>query len=197
MLNIVSTWIFWTLHANEVLILSLLAFHNEPVNGPIALVLVSLDMVPPQDKVLRDIVDTVSDQGKRYIVPWHAPKLTLAELVLLPVVDGLKVHDPIVVEVLAGEDFVLDADRVNVCQGVLVAIPAPKAGVEASDECKLVVNDDEFLVMSLFDIRHCHMTRLGRLSHPVKRHIAHVFENIVIRMAQDLDVSITRRAFWT
>jgi hypothetical protein len=113
MLNIVSTGIFWTLNGSDIF---LAAFEHQPIDVVISLIFVSLHAIPSEDKVLGDIVDTVTRQAHCNIVPGHASVICFVEFVVLPVIHALKVHDTVVVEVLAWENLVLDTSRVDVRQ---------------------------------------------------------------------------------
>jgi hypothetical protein len=61
----------------------------------------------------------------------------------------MKVHDTVIVEILAWEDFVLNTAWMDVGERVGMSVPSPEACIEASNESDLVVNDDEFLVVCL------------------------------------------------
>ena len=137
------------LDAYQRLIVSLAATQFQPVDSRIALVLVTLDMVPAQHKVLGNIIDTVADDAHGHVMPGHARKLGLVHLILPPVLHGLEVHDAIVVEVLAREDLVVNAAGMHIRQRVVVRVPPAKTEVQAADKRQRVVDDDEFLVMSL------------------------------------------------
>jgi hypothetical protein len=92
---------------------------------------------------------------------------------------GLGNDIPVVVEVLPREDFIYDSRRVDVCEEVLAHIPSPIAEIQATDEGQVVVNDNEFLMMG-----------------PIEGHVAEIFKDIVIRVAQDMDVAMAGCAFW-
>ncbi len=86
---------------------------------------------------------------------------------------------PVVVEVLAGEKFVDDARRMDVSKEMLAQIPSSKTQVQPTDKSKVVIDDDEFLVVC-----------------PVEGHVSHILEDVVIRMAQHVDIAMAGRAFW-
>ena len=113
-------------------------------------------------------------------MPGHTPEVCLGQLIPHPVVHALKVHDPVVVEVLAREHFVFHARRVHVGAGVLAIVPPAEAEVEPADEGEGVVNDDEFLVMR-----------------PVESHVARILKHIMIRMAHHSDVAVPRTTLRT
>ncbi len=153
------------LHAHEVLVVALAASQHQPVEAAVALVLVALDEVPPQHEVLGDVVDAGPDHAHSHVVPGQAAVVGLAQLVLLPVLHVLEVHNAVVVEVLAGPDLVGHAFGVHVRQRVLVVVPAAEAEVKPSDEGHLVVDDHELLVVG-----------------PVEGHVGRVLEDVVIRV---------------
>lgn len=114
MLFVLAARILGTLDRNEALILAGATLHQQPIDVVMALVLVPLDKVPAKDKVLCNIIDAIANQAHRDVVPRHSPVLGLTELIVLPVVDTLEVHDTVVVEVLAGEDVVTQAGWMHV-----------------------------------------------------------------------------------
>lgn len=61
---------------------------------------------------------------------------------------------------------------------MLTKIPSPEAQVEATNKCKVVVNDYKFLVVS-----------------PVKCHVSHVLKDVVVWMSHDVDVSVSWSTF--
>lgn len=152
MLDIFSHRELWPLDPDQILILSSSSFKNQPVVSPIALVLVALAKIPPEDEVLRNIIDARSDQTHGDIVPWHATIFRLRELIGFPVLNCLEVHDTVVVEVLARKYFMLHTCRVDVRQGVLVVVPTSEAEVNTADEGNFVVYHNEFFMMSLMRV---------------------------------------------
>lgn len=58
---------------------------------------------------------------------------------------------------------------------MLMGIPTSEAKVETADEGHLIVDNEELLVMC-----------------PVERHVGCVFENVVVRVSHDFDVSVAR-----
>lgn len=149
MIDVFANRMLRPLHSNKILISACAALHHKPVNLLITLVLVTLDKVPAKNEVLCNIVDTVSDNTHSDIVPWHTAEISLAELIGLPFFNRLEVHDAVVVEVLAGENLVLDAMRMDIGETMLVVIPATEAQVQTTNEGESVVDDDEFLMVSL------------------------------------------------
>jgi hypothetical protein len=109
MLDILATRILRTLDRDDILILAGTTLYQQPIYIISQLVFIPLDKVPAKDKVLCDIVDTIADQAHCDVVPWHSPVLGLAQLIVLPVLNTLEVHDTVVVEVLAREDVVAQA----------------------------------------------------------------------------------------
>jgi len=87
------------------------SFEFKPVKSGITLVLVSLAEVPPEDEMLGNIINTWSHKSHRNVMPRHSTIFGLVKLVILPITYTLKVHDTIVVEVLARKDGVLGARR--------------------------------------------------------------------------------------
>lgn len=106
MLDVLAARIFWPLNSHQILIVPDSIFHHKPIYIVGTFVLVALDEVPAQHKVLSDIVYTITNQSHGYVVPRHAPEVSLAQLITLPVLDTLEVHDPVVVEVLTGKDVI-------------------------------------------------------------------------------------------
>jgi len=124
----------WPLNRNKIFVFTVQTFKAEPIDCFVCLVFVTLDEVPSENEVLRDIVYTVSNDTHGDVVPRHATIIGFAEFVIAPVVDGLEIHDTVVVEVLAGEDFVLDTGGVDIGKGVRMSIPTSEAHIESSNE---------------------------------------------------------------
>jgi hypothetical protein len=97
-----------SLNPDEIFIVSRSTFQSDPWVSLVTLILVTLDKVPSEYKVLRDVINTGAYYAHCHVVPRHASVFYFAQLVGLPVLDILKVQDAVVVEVLAREDFVLD-----------------------------------------------------------------------------------------
>jgi hypothetical protein len=114
MLDVLAAGVLWPLNSNQIFIIPKSALHHKPIHIVSTLVLVTLDKVPAQNKVLCDIVDAVANQAHGYVVPRHAPEVSLAQLIALPVLDALEVHDSIVVEVLAREDVIAQASWMHI-----------------------------------------------------------------------------------
>lgn len=55
-----------------------------------------------QDEVLCNINNAVSDDTHSGVVPWHASILGFANLVLLPVIHVVEIHNPVVIKVPRG-----------------------------------------------------------------------------------------------
>lgn len=149
MLDVLSHGELWPLNADEIFIVTCPVLEHEPIITLVSLILVSFAEVPPKHKMFGDVVNTRTYQTHGNIMPGHASVLSLGELVGFPVLDGLKVHDTVVVEILPGENLILNTSRMDIRQGVLVVIPAAKAKVKSTNEGDFVINDDEFLVMCL------------------------------------------------
>ena len=129
MKHIPAYWVERPLDANQVFVRALAASQLEPFEPPVPLVLVSLDKIPPQDEVLGDVVNARPNDAHGDVVPGHAARLGLAQLVLLPVLDIFEVHDAVVVEVLAGPHLVRNTFRMHVRESMLVIVPAAKAEI--------------------------------------------------------------------
>ena len=119
MVDVVSHWVLRSLHADQILVFAGTSGHGQPVVAVIALVFVALAEIPTKNKVLGNVVDGRANETHCYVMPWHATKLGLGELVGLPVFHRLEVHNAVVVEVLPGEDLILHTSRVGIRQGVL------------------------------------------------------------------------------
>ena len=178
MLNIFSARIFRPLNCNKVFIRAVASLKHEPINTLIPLVLVTLNKVPTEDKMLCNIVHSITNQSHSNIVPRHSAIFGLAQLVALPLLHTLEIHDTVVVEFLTREDIVLEVRRMSIGQRMLVGIPSPEAQIDTTNECQCVIDDDEFLMVS-----------------PVQSDVCGILENVVIRVAQDLDVSMARGPF--
>lgn len=175
MMDVVPHRMLWTLDRNQILVLAFSTGHGQPIEARGPLVLVTLDEVPPEYKVFCDIVDAVTDDTHGHIMPGHAAVVGFAQLVGLPVIDGLEIHDAVVVEVLTGEHFVLHPRWMGVGQRMLAIIPSAETQVKAADEGHLVVDDDEFLMMG-----------------PVEGHVASILKDIVVGVTHDGDVTMAR-----
>lgn len=174
MLDVVTTGMLWSLNASQVLVLAFTAFQDNPVISVVALVLVTLDKVPTKNKVLRNIIDARADNGHGNVMPGHAAIVGLADFILLPVLNILKVHDAVVVEVLAGPDLLGDTFGVGVGQRVLMGIPAAKAQIQASDEGNYIIDNNKLFVMS-----------------PEHGGICRIFKGAVVRVSDNANVAVS------
>lgn len=113
----------------------------------IEVVLLAPDVVPPVGEVKVQALHDGPDQRDADIRPAHPRELGAVKLVLLPLVDALEVIDSCVVVVLAWEDDTVHIAGVVVGDGVSVGIITAKAGVEATHEGNVVVNQAELLVV--------------------------------------------------
>lgn len=113
----------------------------------IEVVLLAPDVVPPVGEVEVQALHDRPDQRDADIRPAHPRELCAVELVLLPLVNALEVIDSCVVVVLAREDDTVHITGVVVGDGVRVGIPTAVAGVEATHEGNVVVNQAELLVV--------------------------------------------------
>lgn len=127
MLHVVTNWELGALNANEVLVFSSSTLEQEPINHWIALVLVTLDEIPAMNKMLGDVIDTVTDQPHRDIVPWHPTVFSLAKLISLPFFYTLEVYDSVVVEVLPGKDGGSQIGWMDISQRMLISVPPSEA----------------------------------------------------------------------
>lgn len=117
-----------------------------------ALVFVTLDKVPAQNEVFSNVIHAIALQAHGHIMPGHAAVIDFADFVTLPIRYALEVHDTVVVEILSREDVIAQTCWVNISQWVLVCIPPSKAKINASDEGHVIVNHDEFFVVSLIAV---------------------------------------------
>lgn len=151
-LNIVTAREFWALDRDKVLVFAGASFEREPIDIVIPLVFVTFHVVPTKDKMLSDIVYTVTNQAHGNVMPWHSAILCLADLIALPVLHALEVHDTVVVEFLAGEDIVVEVGRMAIGQWMLVGVPSSETQINTTDESQCIINDDEFFVVSLIKV---------------------------------------------
>jgi hypothetical protein len=107
-------------------------------------------------------------------MPWHPPVCCLVEVVTLPLGDILKIHDAIIVKVLAGPYLLCDVGRVGIRQWVLMHIPSPETQIETTDEGKLVVDHEELFMMC-----------------PKKRWVRAVNKRVMVGMAHHRDVAVS------
>jgi hypothetical protein len=193
MLDVLAAGVLWSLDSNQIFIIPKSALHHKPIHIIGTLVLVTLDKVPTQNKVLCNIVDAVANQAHGYVVPRHAPEVSLAQLITLPVLDALEVHDSVVVKVLPREDIIPQASWMHISQRVLVGIPSAEAEVNAANECHSIINHNEFLVVRLIR-QFCDLSSPARIeeTHPVKSHIGSILKDVVIGMAQHTNITMTR-----
>lgn len=147
MVNVLSNRMLRPLDCNQILIFAFTTLKSKPIETLVTLVLVTLDKVPTQLEVLGNVVDTRSDDTHSHIVPWHASIISLAQLVTLPILDILEIHDAIVVEVLSREDFIFDTGGVGIGQWVLHLIPTTEAKIQTTNESQIEIDNDELLVM--------------------------------------------------
>ena len=147
MVNVLSNRMLRPLDCNQILIFAFTTLKSKPIETLVTLVLVTLDKVPTQLEVLGNVVDTRSDDTHSHIVPWHASIISLAQLVTLPILDILEIHDAVVVEILSREDFILDTSGMSIGQWVLHLIPTTEAKIQTANESQIEIDNDKFLVM--------------------------------------------------
>lgn len=180
MVDVFTDRVLRPLTTNEVFVVTLATLHSQPVISRVPLVLVAFAKVPSQYKVFSDVVDARSDETHADVVPWHATEVGLTQLVVLPVINTLEIHNTVIVEVLTWPGFILRTCWVNICQRMLLGIPSTEASVETTNKGKIVVNDDELFVMC-----------------PVKCHVSGVLKNVVVGMSHNMNVTMAWAALWT
>lgn len=80
-----------------------------------------------------------------------------------------------------------------------MSVPSSEAQIDTTNESQGVINNDKFLVVSLATVNTVFI-RNGLfffIPYPVESHVCRILENVVVRMAQDLDVSMTGASFGT
>ena len=73
-------------------------------------------------------------------MPGHTAVIGFVEFIGLPVFDALKVHDTIVIEILAREDLILYTSWMDVSKWMLVVVPSAKAEIDATNESNFMVS---------------------------------------------------------
>lgn len=81
MLHVVTDWVFGTLNGNKVFIISSATFKKKPINACVSLILVTLDEVPPEDKVFSNVIDGITNQTHSDIMPWHSAVFCFTDLI--------------------------------------------------------------------------------------------------------------------
>lgn len=81
-------------------------------------------------------------------MPGHATEVSLAQFVILPAFNVLKVHNTIVIKVLAWPDLVAYVSGVDVSERVLVVVPSSEAEIKTANESDFVINNNKLLMMS-------------------------------------------------
>lgn len=192
MLDVVPGGTVWTLHADQVLVFASPAFQQKPIHVFFALVLVSLDAVPPQDKMLGNVVDARSHQADGDIMPGHAGVLGLAKFIVQPVVDVLEIHDPAVVEVLPGPDVFIQVSRVRICQWMFMNVVPTETEVETANEGDFVVDDDELFMVRLAQFLALvrGLRSLPESTNPVQGYIRQILKRIMIRVPDHMDIAM-------
>lgn len=113
----------------------------------IEVVLLAPDVVPPVGEVGFQTLCDGPDQRDADIRPAHPGELCAVKLVLLPLINALEVVDSGVVVVLTREDDAVHIAGVIVGNGVSVGVPTAEAGVEATHEGNVAVNQAQLLVV--------------------------------------------------
>lgn len=178
MLDVVANGMLRPLDTHQILVFALAALKYNPVVTSISLVLVSLDKIPTEDKVLGNVINTGANYRHADIVPWHAPILGLAQFILLPVLDLLEIHDAVIVEILARPNLFGNTFWMHIGERMLTRIPTAKAEVQAANEGHGVVNNNELFVVC-----------------PVHGHVGGILENVVIGMSHDANVAVSGSSF--
>ena len=149
MVHILANGMLWSLYPEEILILPVPTFEGQPIESGVALVLVPFAVVPAENKMFGNVIDTGTNDAHGNVMPRHTSVLGFAQFVVCPVVDTLEVHDAVVVEVLTRENGVIDAGRRHIGKRVLLGVPPAKAYVKTTNESQVVVNHNEFFMMGL------------------------------------------------
>lgn len=160
-MDVIANRMFGSLDTDKVLVLSFPSCHCEPIISIVTLVLVALDKVPAKHKVFCNVVHARTNDTHRNVVPWHPSVVSLGDFVVLPVINILEICNSIVVEILTRPYFVLDSTWVTASERVVSCVPAAEAKVKSSDERKIVVDDDELLVVCKV---HGHVGSCARVS---------------------------------
>ena len=147
--NVFANGMLGSLDRNEIFVFALSALQGNPIETLISLVLIALAKVPAKHEMLSNVVDAWADDAHGNVVPRHATIISLAELVLCPIIDTLEIHDSVVVVILPGKDGILDTRWSHVRERMLLCVPSAKAKIKTTNEGKVEVNDDELLVMGL------------------------------------------------
>lgn len=113
----------------------------------IKVVLLAPDVVPPVGEVKLQALGDGPDQRDADIRPAHPRELCAVKLVLLPLVNSLEVVDSCVIVVLTREDDSVHIAGVVVGDGVSAGVPTAEAGVEATHEGNVAVNQAQLLVV--------------------------------------------------
>lgn len=80
-LHIVTDWVLGALNGNNIFIISSATFEKKPINARVSLILVTLDEVPPEDKVFSNVIDRVTNQTHSDVMPWHSAVLCFTDLI--------------------------------------------------------------------------------------------------------------------
>jgi hypothetical protein len=110
-------------------------------------ILLPVDKVPSLGKVVFQILNNRAFEGNADVGPSHSAVELAVELVVLPVLHVLEVHDTSVVVVLPGEDDLIQISRVCVGDAVLVRVPSPITEIQTSHEGDVAINQTQFFVM--------------------------------------------------
>jgi hypothetical protein len=80
-------------------------------------------------------------------MPWHTRRLKWRKGVAGILINFMEVHNTSIVVVLAGEEGLIEFSGVNISQRMVVSIPSPEAKIQATDSRKVIVNNDDLLVV--------------------------------------------------
>jgi hypothetical protein len=80
-LHVVTNWVLGALDGNKIFIISSATFEKKPINACVSFILVTLDEIPPEDKVFSNVIDRVTNQSHSDIMPWHPAVLCFTDLI--------------------------------------------------------------------------------------------------------------------
>lgn len=147
----------------------------QPRETIMPLIFVSLHKIPPADKVFSYIPHSWTNNSERHIMPRHSAIFLFVQLILPPVFHLVKVHHAVVVEVLTGPYFSFNTPRMDICQWMLMRIPAAKTEIKSAYKSQFVIDYNKLFVMS-----------------PVKRGISTMQERMMVWMPHNHNVMATR-----
>jgi hypothetical protein len=111
-------------------------------------ILLPVDEVPSLSEVVFQVLNDRPFHGNADVGPSHPAVELTVELVGLPVLHVLEVHDASVVVVLSGEDNFVQISRVSVRDAVLVRIPTSIAEIQTAHESNVAIDKTQLFVVS-------------------------------------------------